>query len=36
MNKKNNKASVRELFLYSAIAAGITVVNVAVSSLLLF
>jgi hypothetical protein len=36
MNKKNNKASVRELFLYSAIAVGISVANVAISSLLLF
>jgi len=36
MNKKNKKANVKELFLYSGIAICITVVNVAVSSFLLF
>ena len=36
MSNQNKKASIKELFLYSGIAIGITVVNVAVSSLLLF
>jgi hypothetical protein len=35
-NKNNSKPNLRELLLYSGIATGITVVNVVVSSFLLF